>query len=98
MDQVIAELDSRFAGNDPDVLCALSDVVVGNQPAQRSIQLVADHCKLDKDLLVVVQDMFRNFRDGNDDVRSESAVHVLECMHYNGQHDFLPHFAQAVKV
>jgi hypothetical protein len=36
LDQVVAELDSRFTGNDQDVLCALGDVVLGNQPAQQS--------------------------------------------------------------
>jgi hypothetical protein len=48
--------------------------------------------------LTVEQDMFRNFRDSNDDVRLESAVDVLGCMHENGLNDFLPHFAKAVKV
>ena len=81
MDQVVAELDSCFTGNNQDVLSGLGDVVVVNQPAQRSFQLVADHYKLDKDLLVMEQDMFRNFRDGNDDVRLEFAVDALECMH-----------------
>ena len=42
--------------------------------------------------------MFKNFRDSNDDVRLESAVDVLGCMHENGLNDFLPHFAAAVKV
>ena len=71
---------------------------MGNQPAQRSFQLVADHYELNKDRLVVEQDMFGNFRDGNDDVRLESAVNVLECMHENGLHDFLSHFPKAMKV
>jgi hypothetical protein len=87
LDQVVAELESRFTGN-----------VAGNQPTQRSFQLVADHYELDKDLLTVEQDMFRNFRDSNDDIRLEPAVDVLGCMHENGLNDFLPHFAKAVKV
>lgn len=98
LDQVVAELESRFTGNDQDVLCALGDIVAGNQPTQRSFQLVADHYELDEDLLTVEQDMFRNFRDSNDDIRLESAVDVLGCMHENGLNDFLPHFAKAVKV
>ena len=98
MKQIAAELDSRFTGNDQDVLCGLGDVVVENQPARRSVPLMADHYKLNKDLLVVEQDMLRNFLDGNDVVRLESAVDVLECKHENGLHDFLKYFAKAVKV
>lgn len=50
---------------------------------------MADHYELDKELLTVEQDMFRNFRDSNDDIRLESAVDVLGCMHENGLNDFL---------
>ena len=46
----------------------------------------------------MMQDMFKNFLDSNDDVRLESAVDVLGYMHENGLNDFLPHFAKAVKV
>ena len=42
--------------------------------------------------------MLKNFRDIYNDVRLESAVDVLGCMHENGLNDFLPHFAKAVKV
>ena len=59
---------------------------------------MARHYELDKDLLAVEQDMLKNFRDSNDDVRFESAVDVLVCMHENGLNDVLPHFAKAVKV
>ena len=41
--------------------------------------------------------MLKNFRDSNDDVRLESAVDVLGCMHENGLNDFLPHFARRWK-
>ena len=58
--------------------------VAGNQHTQRSFQLVAHHYELDKDILAVEQDMFKNFRGSNDDVRLESAVYVLGCMHENG--------------
>ena len=46
---------------------------------------MAHHYELDMDpwLLAVEQDMFKNFRDSNDDVKLESAVDVLGCMHEN---------------
>ena len=46
----------------------------------------------------MMQDMFKNFRDSNDDVRLESAVDVLGYMHENGLNDFLPYFAKPVTV
>jgi hypothetical protein len=72
LDQVVAELESRFSGNDLDLLCALGDVVAGNQPihSEASSWWLIIIYELDKiDLLTVEQDMFRNFRDSNDDVR-----------------------------
>ena len=59
---------------------------------------MAHHHELDKNLLTMEQDMFKNFRDNNDDVRLESAADVLGCMHENGLNDFLPHFAKPMNV
>ena len=41
LDLVVAELELglRSTGNDQDILCALGDVVAGNEPTQRSVQL-----------------------------------------------------------
>lgn len=98
MDHVIAELESRFTGHDQDVLCALGEVVLGNQPTQQNFKIVADHYELDRDLLAVEQDMFRKFINDNDDIKSQSAADVLKCMHESGLNDFLPQSAIAVKV
>ena len=49
LDQVVAELESRFTGNDQDILCALGDVSC-REPAYTA-KLVAHQYELDKDIL-----------------------------------------------
>ena len=82
---------------------ALGDVVAGNQPIQSEASMAAAWWLLIMNWTRTSwpwsKILLRNFRDSNDDVRLESAVDVLGCMHENGLNDFLPHFAKkAVKV
>ena len=51
LDQVLAELETRFQGNDQDVLCALGAVVLSEKPSESDYALVGNFYGLDKDLI-----------------------------------------------
>ena len=62
LDKVLAEIESRFSGNDQDVLCALGDVTLSDSPASDSFDLVAGYYNFEKELLQVDQSLFNRFK------------------------------------
>ena len=55
-------MESRFSGNDQDVLCGLGDVTLSDSPAIDSFDLVAGYYNFDKELLQADQRLFNRFK------------------------------------
>ena len=62
LDNVMAEIENRFSGNDQDVLCALGDVTLSDSPASNNFDLVAGYYKFDKELPQADQRLFNLFK------------------------------------
>ena len=61
-DIVIGEIKERFTVDDQDILCALGDVVLSNEPSNDSeLEKVANFYELDKDLIQAEKAIFSNF-------------------------------------
>ncbi|XP_028407182.1 zinc finger MYM-type protein 1-like [Dendronephthya gigantea] len=60
--KVLAELETRFQGNNQDVLCALGAVVLSEKPSESDYELVSNFYGLDKDLIEVEQRLFNQFK------------------------------------
>ena len=72
LDQVLAELETRFQGNDQDVLCALGAVVLSKKPSDSDYALVANFYGLNKDLIKVDQMLFNQIKQSNNDASGNS--------------------------
>ena len=65
LDDVLAEIEIRFSGNDQDALCALGDITLSDSPTSDSFEsfdLVASYYNLDRELLQADQRMFSQFK------------------------------------
>ena len=62
LDKVLAEIESRFSGNDQDVLCTLGDVTVSDFPASDRFDLVAGYYNFDNELLQADRRLFNRFK------------------------------------
>ena len=68
LDDVLAEIEIRFSGNDQDALCALGDITLSDSPTTatsdsfESFYLVASYYNLDRELLQADQRMFSQFK------------------------------------
>ena len=54
----LLKIESRFSGNDHDVLCALGDITLSHSPTGDSFDLVARYYNLVKELLQADQRLF----------------------------------------
>ena len=62
LDNVLAEIENRFSGNDQDVLCALGDVTLSDSPPSDRFDLVTGYYNFDKELLQADQRLFNRFK------------------------------------
>ena len=60
-DIVIGEIKERFTVVDQDILCALGDVVLSNEPSNDSEEKVANFYELYKDIIQAEKPIFSNF-------------------------------------
>ena len=97
LDKVIAELESRFVGNDQDVLCGLGDLVMNSAPSLNNFDLVAKYYGLDKDILFAEHEIYKNYKSDNN-IQCSNATDVLSNLHDHHLIDFVPEFAQVVKI
>ena len=51
IDKVVSELQSRFEGNDQEVLCALGEIVFSRSPSINNIQTVSNFYDVDSEML-----------------------------------------------
>ena len=82
-------MKTRFNRNDQEILCALGDVVLNENPLQRNFEMVAEFYSVDKDLLEVEKDMYQNSFDASSS-QAKSAAGVVYKMFEDGLRDLLP--------
>ena len=71
IDKVVSELQSRFEGNDQEVLCALGEIVFSHSPSINNIQTVSNFYGVDSEMLSV-----ENYDCGDPCQRRNAAVMV----------------------
>ena len=89
IDKVVSELQSRFDGNDQEVLCALGEIVFCRSPSINNIQTVSNFYGVDSEMLSSEKLIFENY-DCGDPCQRENAAVMVKTMHQNGLHDILP--------
>ena len=90
LDKVLNEMKTRFNRNDQEILCALGDVVLNENPLQRNFEMVAEFCSVDKDLnLEVEKDMYQ-ISIGASNSQAKTAAGVVYKMFEDGLCDLLP--------
>ena len=101
LDQVLAELETRFQGNGQDVLCALGAVVLSEKPSESDYALVGDFYGLDKDLIKVDQRLFNQFKRSNIDASDDhllTASNVIDLLYKNDLCEMVPEFTKAATI
>ncbi|XP_068680521.1 zinc finger MYM-type protein 1-like [Montipora foliosa] len=86
---IVSELQSRFEGNDQEVLFALGEIVFSRSPSINNIQTVSNFYGVDSEMLSSEKSIFENYDCGDPCQRKNAAV-MLKTMHQNGLHDILP--------
>ena len=86
---IVSELQSRFEGNDQEVLCALGEIAFSRSPSINNIQTVSNFYGVDSEMLSSEKSIFENYDCGDPCQRKNTAV-MLKTMHQNGLHDILP--------
>ncbi|XP_068703729.1 zinc finger MYM-type protein 1-like [Montipora foliosa] len=89
IDKVVSELQSRFEGNDQEVLCALGEIVISRSPSINNIQTVSNFYGVDSEMLSSEKSSFENY-DCGDPFQRKNAAMMVKTMHQNGLHDILP--------
>ena len=84
IDKVVSELQSRFEGNDQEVLCALGEIIFSHSPSINNIQTVSNFYGVESEMLSI-----ENYDCGDPCQRKNAAV-IVKTMHQNGLHDILP--------
>ena len=92
LDKVLGEMNSRFGGNDQDMLCALGDVVLNESPSDDSFEVVSDFYGVDRDLLEMKKSMHENSIDVVEDSnpRVKTAIDIVNRMFQGGLNELLP--------
>ena len=88
----MAEIESRFSGNDQDVLCALGDVTLSDSPSSDSLNRVPGYYNSDKELLQADQRLFNRFKKTHVEKLVKTAAEVINVMHRNRLYEMTPEF------
>ena len=86
---IVSELQSRFEGNDQEVLCALDKIAFSPSQSINNIQTVSNFYGVDSEMLSSEKSIFENYDCGDPCQRKNTAV-MLKTMHQNCLHDILP--------
>ena len=88
--KVVAEMRSRFEGNDQKVLCALADVLFSSSPTNANIKFVSEFYDVDSELLSSEKAIFENLDADDLCAQGNSAATMVKNMYQNGVHEVLP--------
>ena len=80
LDKVIVEMQSRFAGNDQEILCALGHVILHLDASDEHYQVVSSHYGVDLDILKAEKNLHKVRHGPYTSIRS-----TCNCIWYCGK-------------
>jgi len=98
LDKVLAEIETRFSGNDQDVLCALGDITLSDSPTSASFDRVARYHNLDRELLQADQCLFCQFKAAHVGKSIKTTVEVIEVLNANSLYEMTPEFSKVASI
>jgi hypothetical protein len=98
LDTVIGEIKERYTVDDQDILCALGDVVLSNQPSEDSEDKVAKFYELDKDLIQAEKTIFSNFLLQSSCETKRTPIALPKLMSVTKLYMILPTFFRLCKI
>ncbi|KAL9979781.1 hypothetical protein ACROYT_G017496 [Oculina patagonica] len=98
LDKVLAEIETRFSGNDQDVLCALGDITLSDSPTSASLDRVARHYNLDRELLQADQRLFCQFKAAHVEKSIKTPAEVIEVLRKNSLYEMTPEFSKVASI
>ena len=98
LDKVLAEIETRFSGNDQDVLCALGDITLSYSPTSDNFDLVARYYNLDRELLQADQRLFSQFKAAHVEKSIKTAAEVIEVLNENSLYEMTPEFSKVASI
>ena len=99
LDKVLAEIETRFSGNDQDVLCALGDITLSDSPTSASFDLVARYYNLDRELLQADQRLFCQFKAAHVGKSIKAPAEVIEVLNRaNILYEMTPEFSKVASI
>jgi len=97
IDKVLAEMKSRFDGNDQDLLCSLGNVVLNPNAPEEDCERVASHYRVDSALLNAEKTIFMKFVVDSG-FEMKSAASIAQKMYENDLHEVLPVYYKVVSI
>ena len=94
----MAEIESRFSGNDQDVLCGLGDVTLSDSLASDSFDLVAGYYNFHKEPLQAFQRLFYRFKKSHVEKSIKTAAKVINVLHENSLYEMTPGFSKVAFI
>ena len=98
LDKVLAEIETRFSGNDQDVLCALGDITLSDSPTSASFDRVARYYNLDRELLQADQRLFCQFKAAHVGKSIKTPAEVIEVLNANSLYEMTPEFSKVTSI
>ena len=98
LDKVLAEIETRFSGNDQDVLCALGDITLSDSPTSASFDRVARYYNLDRELLEADQRLFCQFKAAHVGKSIKTPAEVIEVLNANSLYEMTPEFSKVASI
>ena len=93
--QIIVELKYRFQSKDNDILCALGDICLGDEP---KISKIANFYDLIYDLIECDRRLFTRFLKDQPEITIETASDLVDVLYKHELKEFLPHFSEIAEI
>ena len=95
----MAEIQSRFAENDQQILCALADMVFSNIPKTESYESILLQYQLDQQCLKNDKVVFENYKKQSaSESHGNNAAMLVQKMFQEGLHQVLPFLYEATSL
>ena len=100
LDKVIGEMDSRFSGNDQDILCALGSCILNSDASDEHCEKVASQYGVDHNLLKAEKAIYSKFLTDHTPIKGSqaTAADVVSTLYNNDLHVVLPVFNQVANI
>ena len=80
LDKILAEIETRFNGNDQHILCALGDITPNESPTSDSLDRVARYCSLERELHRADHRLFGHFKEVHVEKSIKTLAEVIEVL------------------